>query len=92
VFDKVSLRNRSAQWQRFARRLKRLIHEALRLVIERERIGEEVYGRRVASLHMRLADIFGITYRDADSERLSKRLAKYSDELLTFLIHPDVVA
>lgn len=88
----VSLRNRSAEWLRFARRLKRLIHEALRLVIERERIGEEVYSRRVANLHMRLADIFGITYRDADSERLSKRLAKYSDELLTFLLHPNVAA
>ncbi len=45
----VSLRNRSAEWLRFARRLKRLIHEALRLVIERERIGEEVYSRRVAN-------------------------------------------
>ena len=88
----VSLRNRSAEWLRFARRLKRLIHEALRLVIERERIGEEVYSRRVANLHMRLADIFGITYRDADAERLSKRLAKYSDELLTFLLHPNVAA
>ena len=88
----VSLRNRSAEWLRFARRLKRLIHEALRLVIERERIGEEVYSRQVANLHIRLADIFGITYRDADSERLSKRLAKYSDELLTFLLHPNVAA
>jgi transposase len=88
----VSLRNRSAQWQRFARRLKRLIHEGLKLVIDREQIGEDVYARRVANLHMRLADIFGITYRDADSERLAKRLAKYSDELLTFLLHPDVAA
>jgi transposase len=88
----VSLRNRSAQWQSFARRLKRLIHEALKLVIDRARVGEEVYGRRVANLHMRLADIFGVTYRDADSERLSKRLAKYSDELLTFLLHPNVAA
>ena len=88
----VSLRNSSAEWLRFARRLKRLIHDALQLVIDRARIGEAVYERRVANLHMRLADLFGLTYRDADSERLSKRLAKYSDELLTFLLHPDVPA
>jgi hypothetical protein len=88
----VSLRNLSAEWQSFARRLKRLIHEALKLVIDRKRLGEKVYGRRVANLHIRLADIFGSTYRDPDCERLSKRLAKYSDELLTFLLHPDVAA
>jgi transposase len=88
----VSLHNRSAEWLRFAWRLKRLIHDALQLVIDRAKIGEAVYGRRVANLHMRLADLFGVTCRDADSERLSKRLAKYSDELLTFLIRPDVAA
>ena len=88
----VSLRNRSSEWQRFARRLKRLIHEALNLVINRERIGENGYDRRVANLHIRLADIFGHSYRNADSKRLSKRLAKYSDELFTFLLHPHVAA
>jgi transposase len=88
----VSLRNCSAEWLRFARRLKRLTHDALQLVIDRARIGEAVYERRVANLHMQLADLFGVTYRDADSERLSKRLAKYSDELFTFLLHAGVPA
>lgn len=88
----VSLRNHSAEWQRFACRIKRLIHEALKLVIDRERLGEEVYGRRVANLHIRLADIFGISYRDPDCNRLSKRLAKYREQLLTFLLHPGVEA
>jgi transposase len=88
----VSLRNRSSEWQRFARRLKRLIHEALNLVIYRKRIGENAYERRVANLHIRLADIFGHSYRNADAERLSKRLAKYCDEIFTFLLHPNVAA
>jgi hypothetical protein len=52
----VSLRNHSAERQGFARRLKRLIHEALKLVIDRKRLGEDVYDRRVANLHIRLAD------------------------------------
>lgn len=88
----VSLRNRSAEWLRFARRLKRLIHEALKLVIARDQLGEEVYDRRVANLHIRLAGIFGRSYRNADCNRLSKRLAKHSQELLTFLLHPGVEA
>jgi transposase len=88
----VSLCNRSSEWQSFARRLKRLIHEALKLVIDRERLGEKAYERRVANLHIRLADIFGRSYLNADAERLSKRLAKYSNELFTFLLHSDVPA
>ena len=88
----VSMRNRSSEWQRFAQRLKRLIHEALKLVIDHERIGEKEYDRRVTNLHIRLGDIFAISYRDADAKRLSKRLAKYCNELLTFLLHPNVSA
>jgi len=39
---------------------------------------------------LRLADIFGRSYRDKDCERLAKRLDKHSEELLVFLLHPDV--
>jgi hypothetical protein len=88
----VSLRNHSKEWKLFARRLKRLIHEALKLVIARDKIGVSKYETRVANLNMRLADIFGRSYRDKDCERLAKRLAKHSEELLVFLLHPDVPA
>ena len=88
----VSLRNQAKEWKRFARRLKRLIHEALDLVIARDKMAVTEYERRVANLHIRLADIFGRTYRDKHCERLAKRLAKHSDELLVFLLHPDVPA
>ena len=86
----VSLRNRSKEWKLFARRLKRLMHEALKLVINRDKLGESTYDRRVAKLHIRLADVFGITYRDKDCERLAKRLMKHSEELFVFLLHPEV--
>jgi len=88
----VSLRNHSRDWKLFARRLKRLMREALKLVVDREKLGDAPYNRRVANLHMRLADIFGCSYRDKDCDRLSKRLAKHSDELLVFLLHPNVPA
>ena len=88
----VSLRNHSSEWKFFARRLKRLMHEALKLVVDRDKLGEAAYERHVANLHLRLADIFGGSYRDKDCERLAKRLAKHSEELLVFLLHPDVPA
>lgn len=88
----VSLRNHSDEWRRFARRLKRLIHEALKLAIDRKRIGKTAYDRQVANLHIRLADIFGMDYQDADSNRLAKRLDRYQDEILTFLLHDNVDA
>lgn len=88
----VSLRNPSKEWKLFARRLKRLMHEALKLVIDRDKLGEPTYERRVANLHMRLADIFGASYRDKDCERLAKRLAKHNEELFVFLLHRDVPA
>lgn len=88
----VSLRNSSAEWKRFARCLKRLIQDALKLVIDRSKLGEQTYQRRVAALHIRLAAVFGRSYRDADCERLAKRLDKHSEELLTFLLHPGVPA
>jgi transposase len=88
----VSLRNRSKEWKLFARRLKRLMHEALKMVINRNKIGKRKYENRVANLHIRLADIFGVSYRDKDCDRLAKRLAKHSEELFVFLLHPDVPA
>lgn len=88
----VSLRNHSKEWKFFARRLKRLVQEALKLVIARDKLSVSAYEKRVASLHVRLADIFGSSYRDKDCERLAKRLAKHSEELLVFLLHPEVPA
>ncbi len=88
----VSLRNQSKEWKLFARRLKRLMHEALKLVVARDKVSTATYEKRVANLHIRLADIFGRSYRDKDCERLAKRLAKHSEELLVFLLHPDVPA
>jgi transposase len=88
----VSLRNRSEEWKHFARRLKRLMHEALKLVIVKDKLGKRKYENSVANLHIRLADIFGASYQDKDCERLAKRLARHSDELFVFLLHPDVPA
>lgn len=88
----VSLRNQSVEWRLFARRVKRLIHEAMALAAARSTIDDHTYQNRVATLHIRLADIFGVPYKDPDCDRLAKRLAKYYDEILTFLRHLEVPA
>jgi transposase len=88
----VSLRNNSKEWKLFARRLKRLMREALKLVVDRDKLVEATCERRVANLHLRLADILGGSCRDRDCNRLAKRLAKHNEELLVFLLHPDVPA
>jgi len=54
----VSLRNHAQEWKAFARRLKRLMHDALKLVIARNKFGVSAYQNQVANLHVRLADIF----------------------------------
>jgi hypothetical protein len=64
-----------------------LIHEAPKLLIDRRRMGEKTYKRRVANSHIRPADILGRSYRIAYAEQLSNRLAKYSGKIFTFLLH-----
>ena len=88
----VSLCNQSVEWRLFARRVKRLIHEAMALAATRTTLDEPGYQKRVSTLHLRLADIFGVAYEDPDCDRLAKRLAKYHDEILTFLLHLEVPA
>jgi transposase len=68
------------------------MHEALKLVIDRDKLEKTTYDKRVANLHLRLADIFGASYRDKDCDRLAKRMAKHSEELFVFLLHNEVPA
>jgi transposase len=81
------LRNHSRECQLFARRLKRLMREALKLQVDRDDLRKSPYNKRVSILHIQLADIFACSYRNKDRERLLKRLDKHSDELLVFLLH-----
>jgi methylaspartate ammonia-lyase len=62
------------------------------LAATRTTLDEPGYQKRVSTLHLRLADIFGVAYEDPDCDRLAKRLAKYHDEILTFLLHLEVPA
>ena len=87
--EKVAVRNKSPAWEAFSKKLKRLLHDALRLS-KREDVSAEEYASRRARLDSRLTEIIEAPQEDADARRLVKRLAKYRGDLFTFLDHEDV--
>ncbi|MFN8575162.1 MAG: IS66 family transposase [Gemmatimonadaceae bacterium] len=94
--ENVDEHNRSAEWQAFAKKLRRLIHDGIRLR-KRPDFTPQRYARRILLIDGRLNQLAdGETpegrplYRDADALRLSKRLRKHWNHLFTFLDKPEV--
>lgn len=87
--EKVDLHNTSAQWQAFAKQLRRLVRDGIRLR-KRPDFTPDKYPRRIVRIGARLLALARGTYADADAARLANRLLKYCDSLFTFLDHPDV--
>ena len=87
--EKVDLTNSSTEWKAFAKRLRRLVFDGLRLR-KRPDFSPEKYASRILRIDQRLMDVARGEYGDADARRLGKRLLKHCDELFTFLDHPEV--
>ncbi len=87
--EKVDLTNGSAAWKAFAKKLRRLIRDGIRLR-KRADFKPARYGNLIRRIDRRLMDLAGGTYADADANRLAKRLLRYCDSLFTFLDHLDV--
>lgn len=81
---KVDEHNDSPEWRAFAKPLKRLIRDGLRLR-KRHDFSVERYASRIGLINHRLWKLADATYRDADAARLAKRIGKYRDYLFTFL-------
>ena len=81
---KVDETNRDAEWPAFAKTLKRLLRDALRLGARDDRDAAD-YARKVNRIHMRLDEFRAEGRSDADCRRLVKRLDKYRYALFTFL-------
>ena len=79
----------SPEWQAFAKKLRRLLRDGIRL---RKRPDFEAgnFESRIRRMDQRLMDTARGEYADADARRLAKRLLKHSDQLFTFLDYPDV--
>jgi len=87
--EKVDLRNDSAEWRAFAKTLRRLLRDAMRLRKRPDFVPGKFQGR-VDRLNARLAKLAAEEHVDADTRRLTKRLGKYAEYLFTFLDYADV--
>ena len=72
-------------WPEFAKKLRRLIGDAIRLWYQQDELSPEVYASRQDRLHKRLAEMIDTAWHDSHAKRLTKRLRRHQDDLLTFL-------
>jgi hypothetical protein len=87
--EKVDQRNDSIEWQAFAKKLRRLLRDGIRLR-KRPDLVPEAYRGRADRLNKRLATLAGEEHLDADARRVSKRLRKHAEYLFTFLDYDHV--
>lgn len=74
----------------FAKKLKRLIGDAIRLWRRRNEFDEKTYHSRRNRLHKRLADMIDADWEDTEAKRLVKRLRRHQNDLFTFVDHDNV--
>ena len=82
-------RSPGPRWPAFAKKLRRLLGDAIRLVKQRQR-DEPAFASRRQRLDDRLAELIETPWTDSQAARLVKRLRRHRSDLLTFLDHPDV--
>ena len=87
--EKVDLTNGSAAWKAFAKKLRRLVRDGIRLR-KRADFDPKRYGDLIRRIDQRLMELAEDSYADADANRLAKRLGRHCDSLFTFLDHPEV--
>ncbi len=87
--EKVDLKNDSAEWQAFAKKLRRLVRDGIRLR-KHEEFAPGAFQPRVDRLNKRLSELAHEEHEDADARRLCKRLRRYAEYIFTFLDYTDV--
>ena len=91
--EKVDERNGSAPWLKFARQLRRLVRDAIRMR-KRPDFTPERYRSRISLINRRLNELANAAvdgmYDDADARRLGERISRHRDHLFTFLDRPQV--
>ena len=72
-------------WSAFAKKLRRLVGDAIRLWRRKPELSAETYASRRDCLHRRLAELVDGPWEDPHARRLVKRLRRHQDDLFTFL-------
>lgn len=75
------------QWPPFAKKLRRLLGDAIRLK-KRDNVPAAEHDSRRNRLHARLDELIAIPWEDKQARRLIKRLRRHRHDLLTFLDDP----
>jgi hypothetical protein len=77
-------------WPEFAKRLKRLIRDSIRLSKRRKELSAKAFASRRRRLDGRLSELLAQPWEQHHARRLVKRLRRHASELFTFLDHADV--
>jgi hypothetical protein len=67
----------SEEWKAFAKKLRRIYGDGIRLKLARDALDEEVFAGRLDTFQKRLIDLGIAGYAHAHARRLAKRLEKY---------------
>ncbi|MBK9119415.1 MAG: transposase [Phycisphaerales bacterium] len=87
--EKVDRHNESPAWRAFAKALRRLIRDGIRLRKRRD-FTPEKYRGRILRIGRRLDALIAAEVEDVDARRLLKRLRRTGDHLFTFLDYPQI--
>lgn len=88
--EKVDKSNKSADWQRFRKKLVRLLMDAVRLDCRKTEVAPATFKRRKMRLFARLDQLIESPRDDKDVNRLIKRLIRHRNEYFTFLEYKGV--
>jgi transposase len=80
----------SKHWAPFAKKLRRLLGDAIRLWRRRDQLPEATYASRRRRLEKRLDELIDTPWKDAHAKRLVKRLRRHRNDVFTFLHQPGV--
>lgn len=75
----------SGDWAAFCKKLKRLVHDSIRLWKRREQLDRQLYARRRELIELRLRELIEAQWDNSQARRLRDRLDRYEDYLFTFL-------
>lgn len=75
----------SKEWPIFAKKLRRLIGDAIRLWRRKHDLPPETYTSRRRRLTVRLQELIDTPWKDSQARRLIKRLRRHQNDLFTFL-------
>jgi transposase len=80
----------SGDWAAFSKKLKRLVHDSIRLWKRREQLDQQLYTHRRELIELRLRGLIEAQWDNSQARRLRDRLDRYEDYLFTFLDKPYV--